>query len=286
MQHAHCRPGAPCGAPGPLPGACGDVTAVLIRFMITAREPARYHPVPEPRPHARAQPCRGVRAGRPSAERERHRRIVLTRTGSRNAFPNRHHHISQPARMADAPDRTALASGARNRLRSSSSRRHQWLASSGPRVRQNRARHCAARTCSTDKSAGSHRSRRCGCQSADRNSSGNRSRHVRSSDKRCNGAHPDDMVPRWPVSGRRQCRPCKPPQCAVTGSVGGKAMIDKNFAQEEHGTRLAVQHQRVLASPAQAAAGGELGLQHRCRVGEHAMAERAHRPSQARLADF
>ena len=53
--------------------------------------------------------------------------------------------------------------------------------------------------------------------------------------------------------------------------------VEVDLAQKEHRTRLAVQRERVLAAPAQTAARGQLHLEHRCRVGEHAMPERPHR---------
>ena len=44
--------------------------------------------------------------------------------------------------------------------------------------------------------------------------------------------------------------------------------VDKQFAQEKHRPGFAVQHQTVFAAPALTAAGGQLGFQHRGRVGE------------------
>ena len=70
---------------------------------------------------------------------------------------------------------------------------------------------------------------------------------------------------------------------AATGTVaagqtgaGRQRDVDIDFTQKKHRTRVPVQHQRVLAAPALAAARGQLGLQHRCRIGEHAVAERAY----------
>ena len=65
------------------------------------------------------------------------------------------------------------------------------------------------------------------------------------------------------------------PQCASTGGVGGSAQVDEDLAQEEHRAAVALQRQRVLAAPAHAAARGQLHLQHRRRIGEHAVAQRA-----------
>ena len=50
--------------------------------------------------------------------------------------------------------------------------------------------------------------------------------------------------------------------------------IDVDFAQKKGGTGLAVEHQAVLAAPALAAAPGQLGLEHRGRIGERAVAKR------------
>jgi hypothetical protein len=50
--------------------------------------------------------------------------------------------------------------------------------------------------------------------------------------------------------------------------------VHVDLAQEEHRAALAVEHQRVLAAPALAAAPGQLGFQHRRRVGEHAVPQR------------
>ena len=64
-----------------------------------------------------------------------------------------------------------------------------------------------AQTYSTDTPAGSHRSRRCDCpwrRAAPRESS----LAVRSSGRRCSGAHRADRARRSPRSGRRGCRPC------------------------------------------------------------------------------
>jgi hypothetical protein len=55
----------------------------------------------------------------------------------------------------------------------------------------------------------------------------------------------------------------------------GQRQVDVDLAQEEHRAGVAAQHQRVLAAPALAAARRQFGLQHRRRVGEGAVAERA-----------
>ena len=50
--------------------------------------------------------------------------------------------------------------------------------------------------------------------------------------------------------------------------------VDVDLAEEEHRARVAMQYQRVLAAPADAAARGELGFEHGRRVGERAVSER------------
>ena len=56
---------------------------------------------------------------------------------------------------------------------------------------------------------------------------------------------------------------------------GRQRQVDEDLAQEEHRAALALQRQRVLAAPADAAARGQLHLEHRRRIGEDARAERA-----------
>ena len=53
--------------------------------------------------------------------------------------------------------------------------------------------------------------------------------------------------------------------------------VDEDLAEEEHRAGVAVEHERVLAAPADAAPGRELDLEHRRRIGEDAMAERPDR---------
>ena len=65
------------------------------------------------------------------------------------------------------------------------------------------------------------------------------------------------------------------PQWALAGASAGSARSTKIFAQEEHRTGVARQRQRVLAAPAQAGARGQLDFEHRRRVGEDAVTERA-----------
>jgi len=60
------------------------------------------------------------------------------------------------------------------------------------------------------------------------------------------------------------------------GLAQRQRQVDEDLAQEEHGTGLARQRQRVLATPGQAGARGQFHLQDRGRVGEHAVAPRAH----------
>ena len=55
--------------------------------------------------------------------------------------------------------------------------------------------------------------------------------------------------------------------------AGRQSQVHIDFTEEEHRARLAVEQQRVLAAPALAAAGSQLSLQHRRRVGEGAMAQ-------------
>ena len=61
------------------------------------------------------------------------------------------------------------------------------------------------------------------------------------------------------------------------GRGGGQGQINKNLAQKKHRPAFAIEHQGVFAAPALAAAGGEFGFQHRCAIGEHAVAQRPHR---------
>jgi hypothetical protein len=56
--------------------------------------------------------------------------------------------------------------------------------------------------------------------------------------------------------------------------------VDVDLAEEEHRAGLAVERERVLAAPADAAARRELDLEHRRRVRENAVAERADRLAQ------
>ena len=56
---------------------------------------------------------------------------------------------------------------------------------------------------------------------------------------------------------------------------GRQRQVDEDLAQEEHRAAVALQRQRVLAAPADAAARGQFHLQHRRRIGEHARAQRA-----------
>ena len=60
------------------------------------------------------------------------------------------------------------------------------------------------------------------------------------------------------------------------GLRGGQRQVDINLAQKKHGAGFAAEQQRVLAAPAQAAAGGQFGLEHGRRVGEGAVAKGAH----------
>ena len=57
--------------------------------------------------------------------------------------------------------------------------------------------------------------------------------------------------------------------------------VDVDLAEEEHRAAVAIERERVLAAPADAAARGQLDLEHRRRVGEDAMAERPDRPGDA-----
>ncbi len=140
----------------------------------------------------------------------------------------------------------------------------------------------AARTCSTGTPAGSRRSRRCGCRSAARNST---------------GIGPSCSIVRYEMQRRASSRygatmACvghtsmqarQLPQCALTGAVvGGNARSSEDLAQEEHRAGLAVQRQRVLAAPADAAARGQLHFEHRRRIGEDAVSERPDRVGQPR----
>ncbi|MDT4852973.1 hypothetical protein FQZ97_872270 [compost metagenome] len=60
------------------------------------------------------------------------------------------------------------------------------------------------------------------------------------------------------------------------GLAGRQGDVQIDLAQEKHGSRFAAEHQRVFATPALAAAAGQLGFEHRSRVGEHAVAQRPH----------
>jgi hypothetical protein len=64
---------------------------------------------------------------------------------------------------------------------------------------------------------------------------------------------------------------------AVLGHRLGRRQrqVHIDFAQKKHRARIAAQHQCVFAAPALAAARGQLGLEHRRRIGERA---KAHRP--------
>src|SRR5439155_17477965 len=47
----------------------------------------------------------------------------------------------------------------------------------------------------------------------------------------------------------------------------GQAQVDEDLAEEEHRAGVAIEGERVLAAPADAAARGELDLEHRRRIG-------------------
>ena len=102
-----------------------------------------------------------------------------------------------------------------------------------------------------------------------------RRRRARSSGRRCSAAHRAGTARRWPASGTRRCRPCNCRNARLTGCAGRQRQVDEDLAQEEHRAGLAVQRQRVLAAPADAAACGQFHFEHRRRIGEHARAERA-----------
>jgi tRNA threonylcarbamoyl adenosine modification protein YjeE len=57
----------------------------------------------------------------------------------------------------------------------------------------------------------------------------------------------------------------------------GQGDVDEDLAEEEHRAGVAIEGERVLAAPADAAPRRELDLEHRRRIGEDAMAERADR---------
>ena len=102
-------------------------------------------------------------------------------------------------------------------------------------------------------------------------------RRARSSGRRCSAARRAGTARRWPASGRRRCRRCSCRSAPSTGARERQREVDEDLAEEEHRAGLALQRQRVLAAPAEAAARGQLDLQHRRRIGEHAVAERADR---------
>jgi hypothetical protein len=60
------------------------------------------------------------------------------------------------------------------------------------------------------------------------------------------------------------------PQCSVLWGVHRQRQVDKQFAQEEIAAGLAVEHQGVLADPAQAGLFGDGFFQHRGAVDEGA----------------
>ena len=62
----------------------------------------------------------------------------------------------------------------------------------------------------------------------------------------------------------------------VHGTAGRQHQVEVDLAQEKQGAGFAVQHQRVFAAPPQATAHGQLGLEHRGRVGKHAVAQASH----------
>lgn len=61
--------------------------------------------------------------------------------------------------------------------------------------------------------------------------------------------------------------------------------IDINFTEKKHRPRFPVEQQRVLAAPALPTAGGQLGFEHRGRVGEGAVTKLRHMPGNF-LAEF
>ena len=83
------------------------------------------------------------------------------------------------------------------------------------------------------------------------------------------------------------------PQWSETTGALGQGDVDEDLAEEEHRAGVAIERERVLAAPADAAARRELDLEHRRRIGEDAVAERADRlgelvgePAQALAQDL
>ena len=67
------------------------------------------------------------------------------------------------------------------------------------------------------------------------------------------------------------------PQWSDAIGLSRQGDVDEDLAEEEHRAGVAVERERVLAAPADAAPRRELDLEHRRRIGEDAMAERADR---------
>ena len=82
----------------------------------------------------------------------------------------------------------------------------------------------------------------------------------------------DDGLRRTHVHARRATAAM--PRC---GRCGLQGQIDIDLAEKKHRARIPVEHQRVFAAPALAAAAGQLALEHGRGIGEGAMAELAYR---------
>ena len=97
-------------------------------------------------------------------------------------------------------------------------------------------------------------------------------RQVRDAAARVERVRRDDRLRRADVDARAAAAAVRADRRRL-----GQSEIDEDLAEEEHRAAFAVEGERVLAAPADAAPGRELDLQHRRGIGEDAVAERADR---------
>jgi hypothetical protein len=76
--------------------------------------------------------------------------------------------------------------------------------------------------------------------------------------------------------GQTSMQALQVPQCAAVGPVRGQRQVDEQISPRKNIEPASRDRPGVLAAPAQAAARGQLHLQHRSRVGEHAVPEGPH----------
>jgi len=150
------------------------------------------------------------------------------------------------------------------------------------RARRSRARRCAGRTCSrADQLAVVAAIDAVAQQGAQfqRNRSGVLDR----SGRKCSAAHPAGRAPTMAWVGQTaDAGACNCRSGDATGALCGKATSTKISPRKNMEPAYAVQRQRVLAAPAQAAARGQLDFQHRRGVGKRAIAQRARRAAAKR----